>query len=78
MNLENLLHFWWIIPIIAAVLGYKWVLRVLCGMVIVPENQIGLVTKKFVLFGGKSLANGRIIASDGEAGYQVDPLAPVS
>jgi uncharacterized membrane protein YqiK len=47
------------------------------GMVIVPEDKIGLVTKKFVLFGAnKSLPDGRIIATKGEAGYQAQTLAP--
>ena len=56
---------------------WKWILRVLCGMVLIPEDKIGLVTKKFVLFGAnKSLPDGRIIALNGEAGYQADPLAP--
>jgi len=46
-------------------------------MVIVPEDKIGLVTKKFVLFGAdKSLPDGRIIATKGEAGFQAQTLAP--
>lgn len=46
-------------------------------MVIVPEDKIGLVTKKFVLFGtDKSLPDGRIIATKGEAGFQAKTLAP--
>jgi uncharacterized membrane protein YqiK len=46
-------------------------------MVIIPEDKIGLVTKKFVLFGAnKSLPDGKIIALNGEPGYQADPLAP--
>ncbi|MBL7998371.1 MAG: flotillin family protein [Candidatus Kapabacteria bacterium] len=49
----------------------------LFGIVIVPEDKIGLVTKKFVLFGAhKQLPDGRIIAVNGEAGYQARPLAP--
>ena len=44
-------------------------------MVSIPEDRIGLVTKKFVLIGAKSLSDGRIIASDGEAGYQIDTFA---
>jgi uncharacterized membrane protein YqiK len=45
--------------------------------VIIPENKIGLVTKKFVLFGtNKSLPDGKIIALNGEPGYQADTLAP--
>ena len=46
-------------------------------MVIVPEDKIGLVTKKFVLFGeNKELPDGRIIATLGEAGFQAKALAP--
>lgn len=46
-------------------------------MVIVPEDRIGLVTKKFVLFGAnKELPDGRIIATKGEAGFQAKTLAP--
>lgn len=46
-------------------------------MVIVPEDKIGLVTKKFVLFGEhKELPDGRIIATKGEAGFQSKALAP--
>lgn len=75
-NILNILSsFWWVIIPIAALLGYKTLLRVFFGMIIIPENRIGLVTKKFVL-GKKSLPAGRIIASDGEAGYQIDPLSP--
>ena len=69
--------YWWIILIVLSVLFYKFVLRVFFGMVIVPEDRIGLVTKKFVLFGAdKSLPDGRIIATKGEAGYQAQALAP--
>lgn len=72
-----LLSYGWLIPILLAVVFYKWTLRVLFGMVIIPENKIGLVTKKFVLFGkNKTLPDGKIIALNGEAGYQVDPLPP--
>lgn len=55
---------------------YRAVFR-LFGIVIVPEDKIGLVTKKFVLFGEhKQLPEGRIIALQGEAGYQARTLAP--
>lgn len=57
-------------------LFYKFILRVFFGLVIVPENRIGLVTKKFVLFGKQELPEGRIIASHGEAGYQAQTLPP--
>lgn len=69
--------FWWIGIILLALIFYKFVLRVFFGMVMVPENRIGLVTKKFVLFGKhKELPDGRIIATKGEAGYQARALAP--
>ncbi|MCW3116645.1 MAG: band 7 protein [Chitinophagaceae bacterium] len=55
---------------------YKFILRVFFGLVIVPEDRIGLVTKKFVLFGKQELPEGRIIATKGEAGYQGQTLAP--
>src|SRR5882724_8391903 len=76
--MENpLLSFWWIILLIACILLYKFILRFLFGMVIVPEDKIGLVTKRFVLFGEhKELPDGRIIATQGEAGYQAKTLAP--
>lgn len=49
----------------------------LFGVIIVPDDSLGMLTKKFVLFGGhRALPDGRIIALDGEAGYQADTLAP--
>jgi len=46
-------------------------------MVIVPENRLGLVMKKFVLYGSnRGLPDGRIIATKGEAGFQAKTLAP--
>jgi uncharacterized membrane protein YqiK len=67
---------WMLIPLLA-IIFYKFTLRVFFGMVIIPEDKIGLVTKKFVLFGeNKSLPDGKIIALNGEAGYQADTLPP--
>jgi uncharacterized membrane protein YqiK len=63
------------IPIICIFL-YRIILRVFFGLVIVPEDRIGLVTKKFKLVGRQSLPEGRIIATDGEAGFQAQTLAP--
>ena len=72
-----ILNFWWVFLIVIAIVCYKLILRFLFGMVIVPEDKIGLVTKKFVLFGAyKSLPDGRIIATKGEAGFQAKALAP--
>src|SRR5689334_11918166 len=55
---------------------YKFILRFFFGLVIVPEDRIGLVTKKFVLFGKQELPEGRILATNGEAGFQAQTLAP--
>ncbi|HEX8016954.1 MAG TPA: SPFH domain-containing protein, partial [Flavobacterium sp.] len=75
--MNEITSYWWIILILFAIVFYKFILRVFFGMVIVPEDRIGLVTKKFVLFGAdKSLPDGRIIATKGEAGYQAQTLAP--
>jgi uncharacterized membrane protein YqiK len=74
---EFIVNYWWILVLLLSVLFYKFILRVFFGMVIVPEDKIGLVTKKFVLFGtDKSLPDGRIIATKGEAGFQAQTLAP--
>jgi uncharacterized membrane protein YqiK len=48
----------------------------LSGTVLVPNDSIGLVTKKFAVFGKVSLPDGAIIALRGEAGQQADTLAP--
>ncbi len=67
----------WIVPLLLCIVFYKVILRIFFGMVIVPENRIGLITKKFVLFGSdRSLPDGRIIATRGEAGFQAHTLAP--
>lgn len=63
--------------LVASIILYKFVLRFLFGMIIVPEDRIGLVTKKFVLLGEhRELPGGRIIAIKGEAGFQAQTLAP--
>lgn len=75
--MTSIFDFWWVFLIVLSIVFYKFVLRVFFGMVIVPEDKIGLVTKKFVLFGAdKSLPDGRIIATKGEAGFQAQTLAP--
>lgn len=63
------------IPVVCLIL-YKFILRIFFGVVIVPENRIGIVTKKFKLMGGQELPVGRIIATLGEAGFQAKTLAP--
>lgn len=75
--LDTLIQYWWTIIPLLAIVFYKFTLRVFFGMVIIPEDKIGLVTKKFVLFGtNKQLPDGKIIAINGEAGYQANALAP--
>jgi uncharacterized membrane protein YqiK len=72
-----LFNYFWLIALLLCLVFYKFTLRFFFGMVIVPEDKIGLVTKKFVLFGtDKSLPDGRIIATKGEAGFQAKTLAP--
>ncbi|OIT13613.1 hypothetical protein BL241_03550 [Ralstonia solanacearum] len=72
-------HIWTIVGAIGAICLaalYRQVLW-LFGVIIVPDDSIGVVTKKFVLFGSnRSLPDGRILALNGEAGYQADTLAP--
>ncbi len=63
------------IPLLC-LLFYKFILRVFFGVVIVPEDRIGLVTKKFVLIGNQRLPEGRIVATKGEAGFQAQTLPP--
>ncbi len=45
----------------------------LLGLVLIRENQVGIVIKKFAR---RSLPAGQLIALDGEAGYQADTLPP--
>ncbi len=77
MDIQSLfLQYWWVLTIILALLLYKLFFRIF-GIIIIPENRIGLVTKKFVLVGkNRELPEGRIIAVNGEAGYQARTLAP--
>jgi uncharacterized membrane protein YqiK len=72
-------HLWMWVSLVVIILfaaGWKLVMR-LFGIVIIPDDSIGLVTKKFVLFGShRELPAGKIIALKGEAGLQADTLAP--
>jgi uncharacterized membrane protein YqiK len=45
------------------------------GLTIISEQEVGVVIKKFSL-NKRSLPAGRLIALNGEAGYQADTLAP--
>jgi uncharacterized membrane protein YqiK len=68
--------FGWIIALVILGLGYKLVLR-LFGTVMVPQDSVGIVNKRWVLFGShRTLPDGQIIALSGEAGIQAFTLAP--
>jgi uncharacterized membrane protein YqiK len=68
-------HAWWLL-LLLPIFGYKLILRIF-GVVIIPNNQVGIVNKKFVLTGrNRTLPDGAIIALNGEAGVQADTLAP--
>jgi uncharacterized membrane protein YqiK len=74
--LRTLIGFWWLLPIVLALLSYRYIFRLL-GVVIIPQDSLGVVNKRFVLFGKhRALPDGRIIALIGEAGIQADTLAP--
>jgi uncharacterized membrane protein YqiK len=64
------------IGIILLALAYRQILW-LCGVIMVPNDSVGVVTKKFALFGKhRDLPDGSIIALQGEAGYQASTLTP--
>ena len=49
----------------------------LFGVIIVSDDSLGTVTKKFVVFGAnRNLPDGQIVALEGEAGFQADTLSP--
>lgn len=71
-----LADYWWVLVLLLLLVFSKYLL-LLFGVVFIPENKIGLVNKKFRLFGSPTdLPNGRIVALKGEAGFQADTLAP--
>jgi uncharacterized membrane protein YqiK len=74
--MDILLDYWWVIFIIILIVSYKLVLRVF-GVIVIPNDVIGIVNKRFVIFGKhRTLPDGSIIALNNEAGYQADTLAP--
>jgi uncharacterized membrane protein YqiK len=65
-----------VIGLVLLALAYRQILW-LCGVIVVPNDSIGVVTKKFGVFGAhRNLPDGSIIALNGEAGYQADTLTP--
>ena len=70
------LGYWWVAAAVLFLVAYKLTFR-LFGIVIVPDDSIGVVNKKWVLLGAnRSLPDGAIVALKGEAGIQADTLAP--
>src|SRR6185503_20411841 len=66
---------WWLaLPLgtLSFVLGVVLIVAGL-GLVMIGERQVGVVVKKF---SSRSLPAGRLVAINGEAGYQADTLAP--
>ena len=62
----------WII--LASVFVLIFIVVPMClGAVLISERQVGVVVKRF---GPRGLAPGRLVALEGEAGYQADTLAP--
>lgn len=64
----------YIIAVAVLLLGSLFVKAAL-GIVRIQEDEVGLITKKFS-FDGKKLPDGRIIALQGEPGYQALMLPP--
>lgn len=77
MNPSQLIAtFWWIPVLLLALVAFKYTVRIF-GVIIIPQDSIGIVNKRWVLFGkNRTLPDGAIIALKGEAGIQADTLAP--
>ena len=74
--LNDVTSYWWAILLVVFLVSFRWSAR-LFGIYIIPDNQIGLMVKKFVLLGEhRELPPGKIVALKGEAGIQADTLAP--
>ena len=74
---DPVVKYGWVLVLILILVLYKMLLRVFCGTVIVSKDEIGIINKKWVLFGkNRTLPDGAIVALNGEAGLQADTLAP--
>ena len=75
-TVDLLIAWGWILPVLLIIVFYKWTFR-LFGIWIIPEDKVGIVTKKFKLFGAnKILKEGEIFACNGESGIQAEVLKP--
>ncbi|TBR57407.1 band 7 protein [Westiellopsis prolifica IICB1] len=66
---------WGVIPIIVVGGVVIFVPLFFGGLVVIGEREVGVVIKKFTI-SGRGLPAGRLIAMNGEAGFQADTLAP--
>src|ERR1035438_1593662 len=74
---DPVVKYGWVLVLILFLVLYKMLLRVFFGTVIVSKGEIGIINKKWVLFGkNRTLPDGAIVALNGEAGLQADTLAP--
>lgn len=63
--------------LVIGVIGFAFMAKWLLGIVSIGPNQIGVVEKKFRLFGkDRELPPGRVVALKGEAGIQAETMAP--
>ncbi len=71
-----LVTYWWIVFAFLFLAFYRITFR-LFGVVIIRQDAVGIVNKKWKLIGSdQSLPDGRLVALKGEAGIQADTLAP--
>jgi uncharacterized membrane protein YqiK len=71
--LLSILSFWWLLLLLIAIpLSAKTIL----GWVMIPDDQNGVVIKKWGLGKGSRLPEGQIIARNSEAGVQATMLEP--
>ena len=76
INWDIFAKYWWAFAILLALIAYKFLVR-LFGAVMIPQDSIGVVNRKYVLMGkNRTLPDGCIVALNGEAGIQADTLAP--
>src|SRR5574337_1169558 len=62
----------WLLAVVMMLAGVVLIIAGL-GLVMIGERQVGIVVKKF---SSRMLPAGRLVALNGEAGYQADTLAP--
>ncbi len=76
-TVDPIVKYGWVLVLILIILLHKAILRIFFGTVIVSKDEIGIVNKKWVIFGkNRTLPDGAIVALNGEAGLQADTLAP--